>query len=374
MRSFVPFGDPWQMPIPVPYSFLVRDENLAWTCGQLSINGTSTVLAPGDLLGQTNIVCDYIEDILARGGLQQESLGKLVLYFVKKEAGDAERMMACCRARFGNRPVLVPIAVPHFYFEDLLLEVDAFAGTPGKPCFERSTDQATINITDGGELAWVSLAVDPDHLVEGRDLLETSLTEFGLSSNDRLCERWIAPCTRNGASTARAVAAALGRIDLITDEGALIESADSNSLLIGEITYVKAPSAPIVIKSHVAGGVKVNMRKIGRFAWFSARSTDGDLALVPQTSQLMASLAEALIAVDMDFEAVVKSTSHYVGGSSNEELFENMTIRNSYYNKPGPASTGLPVSGFADKNSRIAVDFLTVLALPTSKSSDGDME
>ena len=52
------------------------------------------------------------------------------------------------------------------------------------------------------------------------------------------------------------------------------------------------------------------MRQIGRFAWFSARSTDGDLALVPQTSKLMTSLAEALLAVGMDFEAVVKSTGH----------------------------------------------------------------
>ena len=374
MRSFVPFGDPWTMPIPVPYSFLVRDEDLAWTCGQLAIDGASNVLAPGDLLGQTNIVCDYIEDILVRGALQREALGKLVLYFVKKEAGDARRMMDCCRARFGDRPVLVPIAVPHFYFEDLLLEVDAFAGTPDRPCIEHSTGQATINITDGGELAWVSLAVDPGHLAQGRDLLESALSEFGLSPSHRLSEHWIAPYTLNGASTASTVAAALGQMDLITDEGALIESADPNTPLIGEITYVKSPTTPTAIKSYESGGVKVVMRQIGRFAWFGARSTDADLTLVPQTSRLMTSLAEALCTIGMDFEAVVKSTSHYVGGNSDEELFENMTIRNSYYNKPGPASTGLPVSALADDNSRIAVDFLTVLAHPANRHSDMKME
>ena len=71
-------------------------------------------------------------------------------------------------------------------------------------------------------------------------------------------------------------------------------------------------------------------------------------------------LAETLAAEGMDFSSVVKSTSHYVGGSTPEELYANMMIRNGYYRRPGPASTGLPVSGLADRNSRIVVDFLVL--------------
>lgn len=373
MRSFVPFGDPWQMPIPVPYSFLVRDEGLAWTCGQLAVDGQSKVLAPDDLLGQTKIVCDYIEDILARGGLQTEALGKLVLYFIEKEAGDAERMMACCRSRFGNRPVLVPIAVPHFYFDDLLLEVDAFAGTPGAPCFEKSMDRASVKIFDGGELAWATLVVDPGQLAQGVALLESALSELGLSKDHRLSEHWIMPPARHGVPALLNITETLVRMDLVSDQGTVIEGTDPSALLIGEITYAKQLSGLMDITSYEIDGVRVVKRQSGRFAWFCARSTDADLTLVPQTSQIMKSLAAALHAAGMDFSAVVKSTSHYVGGSSEEELFDNMTIRNSYYEKPGPASTGLPVSRFADKNSRIVVDFLTVLALPGDRHSDMEM-
>jgi len=352
------------MPISVPYSFLVRDEGLAWTCGQLPLDSVSNVLAPGDLLGQTNIVCGYIEDILARGGLQQESLGKLVLYFVEKQVGDAEKMMDCCQSRFGDRPVLVPIAVPHFYFDDLLLEVDAFVGTPGAQSLEKSAGGATVKVSDGGELAWAVLVVDPNQIAQGGELLESALSEFGISREHRLCEHWVMPPARDGVSALSNIAETLGQMKLLSDQGSLIEGADPNALLIGEITYVKQLSGPIGVSSNEINGVKVITRQAGRFAWFSARSTDADLTLVPQTSKVMDSLAEALAAVGLDFKAVVKSTSHYVGGSTEQELFDNMAIRNNCYEKPGPASTGLPISRFADPNSRIVVDFLTALTPP----------
>ena len=57
----------------------------------------------------------------------------------------------------------------------------------------------------------------------------------------------------------------------------------------------------------------------------------------------------------LSFADVVKSTTHYVGGSA-EELHSNMQVRNAYYSKPGPASTGLPVFGFGDQNSKVVVD------------------
>ena len=68
-RSFVPFEALWHMPIDVPYSFMVRDGARAWSCGQLALDQSSQVMAPGDLVRQSEIVCDYIETILERGEL-----------------------------------------------------------------------------------------------------------------------------------------------------------------------------------------------------------------------------------------------------------------------------------------------------------------
>jgi len=63
---------------------------------------------------------------------------------------------------------------------------------------------------------------------------------------------------------------------------------------------------------------------------------------------------------------VAKSTTHYVGGSTAEELHDNMSVRNRRYTKPGPASTGLPVFGFADPASKIVVD-ITLVRRPNQR-------
>jgi enamine deaminase RidA (YjgF/YER057c/UK114 family) len=321
------------------------------------LDGASQVLKPDDLTGQMEVVCDYVEHILREGGMGSDSVGKLVLYFVERNAGDMDAIMACCRIRFGDRPVLVPIAVPHFYFDGLLLEVDVFAGPPTGKSIERSSGRSRLKITDSGDLAWAMLTADPSELHEGADLLESGLSELGLLPAHRLSEHWIGPRGDDRSKTLARTARALGQIGLISDEGALVESKSPAALLTGEITYVKRPVSAQVI---AVDGVKIVARKSGPFAWFSARSLDRNLGLVQQTSCLMAALAETLKKQLLDFGAVVKSTSHYIGGNSADELLENMKIRNGYYSAPGPASTGLPVSGFADASSRIVVDFLTV--------------
>jgi hypothetical protein len=38
-----------------------------------------------------------------------------------------------------------------------------------------------------------------------------------------------------------------------------------------------------------------------------------------------------------------------------------MAVRNAYYRRPGPASTGLPVAAFPFSPSKIAVDVLGVV-------------
>lgn len=355
MRAFIPFGDPWKLEIQVPYSLLVNDRDLSWTCGQVPLDTASRVLAPDDLLGQTRVVCDHIEAILGKKGIPPSAIGKLVLYFVKREPGDAHRMMAYCRERFGRRPVLVPVAVPYFYYDGMLLEVDAFGSAATGATLERSGDGVQVRIADAGELLWATLAVDPDRVAAGFEVLQSALSEFGVSSDQRLIEHWIAPHGK-----AAHMAGLVEKAGLISDGGSLVESADLSVPLVGELTYVRRRSAAVNVETRDIDDVRIVSRRAGRFVWLSGRSLDPKLGLVAQTTKLMAVLADTLATQGMGFGSVVKSTSHYVGGSTPEELYENMTVRNGYYQLPGPASTGLPVLRLADRNSRIAVDFLAL--------------
>jgi enamine deaminase RidA (YjgF/YER057c/UK114 family) len=350
VRSFVPFGGLWAMPIEVPYSLLVRDGDLAWSCGQVPLDGAARVLAPGDLARQTEIVCDTVEEVLRRGGLAREDLGKLLLYYVAREDGDRERMTALCRARFGARPLLVPIAVPHFYYDGLRLEVDAFAGARRGQVVEKSNAAGSVHILDGGELAWAAVNLVPGRLAEGEDLLGAALRELDLHKDGRISEHWIAP--------PGATAQTLRETDLISDEGALVAGACDRDEVIGELTFAKGNGEAARTWSKEVSDVRVAGRQRGRLTWVSARCLDGGLDLVEQTTHLMAAIERMLRELGVTFQDVVKSTSHYVGGSTPEELHDNMGVRNHYYRKPGPASTGLPVFALADPNSRIAVDVL----------------
>ena len=346
------------MPIEIPYSLLVKDGDLAWTCGQIPLDGASQVMAPGDLVMQTEIVCDYVEEILRLGALPANAIAKLVLYYVSRQEGDKDRMMAVCRARFGDRPVLVPIAVPYFYYDELLLEMDVFASARQGRVIEESNDAGSVHMVDGGELAWASMTVTVGHLAEAENLLEAALHELELQNGDRISEHWVAPIGDADGSHFDTTAKTLREMMLISDQGALVKGAEGHDALVGELTYAREPCEAAAISSRDVSDVRVVTRKKGRFDWVSARCLDGSLDLVEQTSRLMEVIDQTLRELGITFENIVKSTSHYVGGGSPDELHDNMAVRNRYYKKPGPASTGLPVFGLADCNSRIAVDIL----------------
>jgi hypothetical protein len=77
MRAYVPFETLWSMPAELPYSLLLRPGDYAWSCGQLALDEDSSVLAAGDPIAQSRIVCDYIEKILARGDVPISAVRRL---------------------------------------------------------------------------------------------------------------------------------------------------------------------------------------------------------------------------------------------------------------------------------------------------------
>jgi hypothetical protein len=84
-------------------------------------------------------------------------------------------------------------------------------------------------------------------------------------------------------------------------------------------------------------------------------AADADISLTGQTARIMARINQQLADMNLEFASVVKLTAHYAGGASPQDLHDNMKIRHGYHATPGPASTGLPVTGFADPACRISV-------------------
>ncbi len=352
MRTYVPFEGRWSMRIDVPYSLLLRDGDDAWSSGQAPLDTNAEVVAPGDLAAQTRISCGHIANILSDGGFGREALGKLVLYHTARNASDTDSMLDIARETFGPQPLLVPVAVPHFFYEGMVIEVDAFATARRGATLDYSDNDGRVKVrlVNGGSFVWAALELQAEPSAEDLELantqLEKALRVLSLSPRHKLSEHWFAP----GSSY---------EVPSGVPAGMVVTSEPVVPAVLGELTFIKA--GPVHEERHTqAGSVQIVTRKSGAHLWLAGWCTDENAGLVEQTERIVDALADALARNGAAFSDVAKSTTHYVGGASEENLHDNMAVRNARYEKPGPASTGIAVSGLNAKGARIAIDLCVV--------------
>ncbi len=355
-RRFVPFEGLWAMAIDVPYSFLVRDGDQAWTCGQLALDRHARVLAPNDLAWQSAIVCDHIEEVLRRGGLEPAAVKRLVPYYVHGSDAARTAMIGVLRRRFGPTVLLDPVPVPYFYYEGLVLEVDAFAGVPDVlPGIEHDPADPVRSAEDGDSL-WLSLEAPADRLSTLGPALAATLVARGIGPEALLSGQWCAP-----RRSMAALAAADADWGLGLDPGTIIDSGPAVDRVSASLIFDRRSVVGVAHEVWTEADTRITIRRADDRCWVQARSHDASLGLIDQTRRIMAALDATLVRIGLDFSAVVKSTTHYTGDPSAETLHGNMAVRNRSYRKPGPASTGVPVFGFADTASRVVVA-LTLVA------------
>lgn len=130
---------------------------------------------------------------------------------------------------------------------------------------------------------------------------------------------------------------------------------------MGELTFARDPGSGPSLVAQPLPGTSIVVRSSRDHFSISARSVVPHLSLVSETQAIMAALERVMRDRGWQFSAVCKATTHYVGSSAASDLHENMSVRNAYYLRPGPASTGVPVAPFPFSSSKIAVDVLGVI-------------
>ena len=348
----IPPSELWSMRIEHPYSLLVREGGFAWSCGQCPLSAEGAVLAPNELVAQATHVDGYIRQLLEKADLGPASVGKLVIYH---EAGDAratERMLSLFRAAYPGA-ILLPVATPFFYYEGMRIEVDVHAAERRAPLVTREGPGFRLHAIDAGDLVWAS--IEAARTLDPR-ALAGALKAAGVSAETLLADHWFV----SADATAEALAA-VNRAGLVTDPGAAAGVRLPEAVVaMGELTFAGGSAfETLAVPAHP--GVALIARGSEHHFWIAARSLAPALGLVGETKAIMAAVAETLRARGWRFEAVTKATTHYVGSSAAEDLHDNMAVRNAYYRRPGPASTGLPVAAFPFSPSKIAVDVLGVI-------------
>jgi len=360
-RQYVPFSSQWKMRIDHPYSLVVRDGAVAWSCGQCPLDAEGRVLTPGDLVAQTKCVARFVQNALDSVELASKSVSKIVAYYVDLGARETQQMNSILRSALGDGVLTIPLAVPRFYYDGMLIEIDAHAAavadTPVR--LERRSAGIVLEGVVGDDIAWISLSVNRDVSDTGSPSLtnriQSLLESFGVGSRDLLSDHWF---VADGVDAAPLEA--LAREGLLSDRGAVAQvGLPENAGILGELTFVRSGSVRtgFVTLRDNSNGAAIRVRKRGRYFWLSGRAHSGN-GLVDQTRAAMSAINAEMVGNGWQFGRVCKVTTHYLGTGSEQELNSNMAVRNGYYKRPGPASTGLLVASFPYAESLITMDVL----------------
>ncbi|QIG47842.1 hypothetical protein G5V57_08980 [Nordella sp. HKS 07] len=339
--SFIPFEKIWRMRIDHPYSMFVRDGDMAWSTGQCPLDQRGEVLYPGNLLAQGLVVCDFIKRFMREIGCAASALGRVVAYYVKQHPGDEQMLTRLLRDRLGDDLQIIPVAVPYFYYDGMLLEIDVYASTTRRPMqrLEDAETRIALEVIDAGPLVWAALRVPKTCTRPAEPAIDKLLADAGLAKDRLLADQWFRSKEAQDLASGADVSA-----DLDSDAA------------IGELTFAKSPVQSEVIEEPVA----LTIRHSGDHFYVAARDVTAEGGLVEQTQAIMRTIEANLRRRGLRFSDVRKSTTYYLAGSSADELHLNMQVRNGYYSKPGPASTGLPVIAFPATPSLITVQLLGI--------------
>lgn len=352
--SFLPFSETWQMRIDIPYSLMVRDGDMLWSCGQCPLDRSGAVLFPGDLRAQAAEVVNFIDEFTVKMGAKTHDVGRLTVYYVPSGVQDGADLITIMRDRFGADTLVTLVPVPHFYYDGMMIEVDVYATTKQRSFhhFESDCGQIVLEINETDTQIWGNFTISETAVELGQAKLSLAISQLlersGIQASEVLFEHWIV-----GKETLLPALAAVRDLKLADARLSAVMASYPDNALLGEITCVKGGGRRIVKTVESEGAiVELSLRRFGQEFSLTAAVTSGADDMLSQMRATMPAVANLLDEEGLPFSAVRKSTTLYVAGSSAEELHDNMSIRNAYYSKPGPGSTGLPVAGFPFEYAR----------------------
>jgi enamine deaminase RidA (YjgF/YER057c/UK114 family) len=321
MIRHLPMGLMWNMPIPVACSLAVAADGLAVTCGQCPLDGNGKVLSPGDAAAQAGLVAAMGQGVLSHLP-EPHHAALLVVYH---DCADPDEVLAPLAKAFPHAE-LAPIRLPHFYYPGMRIEVDLYATATPPVRTVTAHGPARLTRLAGGPLTLCHLSA-PD-MASALPLLSDIDPAYLLSA------QWFAsdiPPSHIPDPAARVIPPAAGVSAILT-------------LTFDPVTATTAPGGAI-------------LRRSGRFAWLSAHGTTPDLSQAAH---------HAMDALDLSGLTILKATTHYQGSPGPEDLHGNLAVRHARFPRPGPASTGVPVTALAD--ATLAIDMLAIIDSPAAKA------
>jgi enamine deaminase RidA (YjgF/YER057c/UK114 family) len=388
----------WSLKVEIPYSMGVRQGDLIMLSGQADLKDMGEVCNADDLHAQTDTALGHIKNIFADLGSSLEALTKLTVFYVNNGGVDQSAYTRHIGEQLGtkNRPVIVFVPVRRMFYDGLLVEIDAVG--VGSKALRRYVDDEScgpINpwfsqamqcgefIFVGGTTAAASdapLSARPSippptigdsaaqtHTVLAR--IERLLGKFGASRTDIVkVNNWF---VINGTAEDWAKSAEV-RAAFYTEPGPAATGHPLHSLgTLGTLGATISTDCWAMLGADCIPLPKHHVWPNGHWDWpvhlpfkhgvgcqdfifiggqVSLDSSGGVIdpdQLAAQTRTAMENIGKVLAHFDATYEDIIKLNTWYQGARGGDAdpdaLHRSVNIRSSYFQRPGPASTGIPL-------------------------------
>lgn len=390
----------WNWPIKVTHKHGLRCGNMIWVGGQVNLTSEGEVLNPDDLSSQTTEVVKNFATVIEKFDCSLTDLVYLNAFYVNDGSVDENDFLSLIADNLpsGTKTAITPIPVEYLAYEGMLVEIEGYAmRTENDQPMERSyapetapgirsdkfctavrcgkmifvSAQSALN--SGGELQGRRDIVEQSRLLSAN--IQAALVHFGADFDDVVkTNRWY--CGGDGIDDFEP--AALQFASNFTEPGPaatgipLPRHANPDELIRISVIAMLGENGEKLPRKHVwpdslwdwhvhlpyKHGLKCdNMIFLGGQV---SLNKHGEAVhpgnLTDQTHQAMDHIKTILNELGADYEDICKIMTVYQGDCGADALNENLPIRSSYFEDPGPATTGVPLPVLAYESMCIEID------------------
>ena len=390
----------WNWPIKVNHKHGVRCGEMIWVGGQVDLTPEGEVRNPGELATQTANVMANFARVLAELDCDLEDLVTLLCFYVNDGSVDEAKFLAMVAQGLpaGALTTVNAVPVPYLAYEDMLVEIEGYAmrresgertarihaPSPGESPLPEKFCQGVRS----GKMIFVSAQypIDADgNVVHPGDIVAqtkqvmsqvgSALEHFGASFDDVVkVNRWYAGNVgvEDFEPSALACAGHFKEPGPAATGIPIPRHANSDVMIKISVVAMLGEDGSYLPRTHVwpeslwdwhihlpykhglkceemifTGG-QVSIDKSGK----AVHPDD----LSAQTHQAMVHIGTILKELGADYDDACKIIAIYQGDCGPEALNANLPIRSSYFEAPGPATTGIPVPALAYDAMVIEID------------------
>jgi enamine deaminase RidA (YjgF/YER057c/UK114 family) len=396
----------WDWPIDITHKQGVVCGDMIWVSGQVDLTPDGDVRNQGDIATQARNAMANFASVLKDCDATPGDLVKLLCFYVNdgsRSERDVLEMIGTCLPE-ADGPAITMVPVPYLAYPGMEIEIEGYAMRPGL-MRQRIAPEATSPLPRPfseaircGKMIFVSgqTPVDdagnlahPDDIVAQthRSIAQIGerLKALGAGFDDVVkSNRWYVGEGRTEDFEPAALACAqhyskpgpaatgipiprhglpgqmikLEAIAMRGEDGAYLPRRHVWPDSLWDWTIPLPYQHGVKCHDMIFLGGQVSLDKSGI-------AIDPD-ELGKQTRTAMNHIGTLLHALGADYDDACKVTTFYEGGSNHHDLHENLSIRSSYFNDPGPATTGIPLPKLAYPGMVIEIEVFA-MAEPDKK-------